>query len=44
MTINEIRARENLPRIEVGGDDVLVPLNMAPPDLMREILGGDNSD
>ncbi len=44
MTINEIRARENLPRIEEGGDDVMVPLNMAPPDLMREILGGDQGN
>lgn len=34
MTGNEIRGRENLPEME-GADDLLVPLNMAPTDLLR---------
>lgn len=38
ITINEMRAFENLPPVE-GGDDVHVPLNMAPADLLRESFG-----
>ncbi len=43
MTINEVRRAENLPEIE-GGDDVHVPLNMAPLDQLTTILGGKNGD
>jgi HK97 family phage portal protein len=43
MTINEVREAENLPRIE-GGDDIHVPLNMAPLDQLSSILGGNNGD
>ena len=43
MTINEVRRSENLPEIE-GGDDVHVPLNMAPLDQLNNILGGKNGD
>lgn len=39
MTQNEIRALENLPRID-GGDDLHVPLNMAPVGQLSEILTG----
>ena len=35
MSINEIRGRENLDRRE-GGDDLLVPLNMLPNDMIRQ--------
>lgn len=35
ITGNEIRDRENLPRME-GGDDLYAPLNMAPVDLLRD--------
>lgn len=34
MTGNEIRRRENLPDMD-GADDLLVPLNMTPTDLLR---------
>ena len=36
MTPNEIRAKENLPPVE-GGDDLHVPMNMAPLDQLRSI-------
>lgn len=42
-TPNEVRARENMPTIE-GGDDRLVPLNMAPADLVRDVLVGDPAE
>lgn len=35
ITQNEIRQRENMPLIE-GADDLHVPLNMAPSDLLRD--------
>lgn len=35
ITGNEIRDRENLPRM-AGGDDLYAPLNMAPVDLLRD--------
>ncbi|WP_287919914.1 phage portal protein [Comamonas sp.] len=35
ITANEIRERENLPRVD-GGDDLMAPLNMAPLDLLRQ--------
>lgn len=38
MSINEVRKAENLPERE-GADDLHVPLNMAPSDQLREILG-----
>lgn len=37
ITQNEIRQRENMPLID-GADDLHVPLNMAPSDLLGEIL------
>jgi len=40
MTINEVRRKENLPEID-GADDLLVPLNMAPADMLRDIQGED---
>jgi len=36
ITPNEIRSLENMPRID-GADDLHVPLNMAPIDLLRSI-------
>lgn len=36
ITANEIRDLENMPRID-GADELFVPLNMAPLDLVREI-------
>ena len=41
ITGNEIRDRENLPRME-GGDDLYAPLNMAPVDLVRDRYTQDN--
>jgi HK97 family phage portal protein len=38
ITQNEIRDLENMPRIE-GADDLHVPLNMAPSDMLAGILG-----
>lgn len=38
MTVNEIRDLEDYPRIE-GADDLMVPLNMAPLDTLRDIQG-----
>ena len=35
ITANEIRERENLPRVD-GADDLMAPLNMAPLDLLRQ--------
>lgn len=43
MTPNEVRTAENLPTQD-GGDDLHVPLNMAPIDQLREILGDDNGN
>lgn len=40
ITQNEIRSRENMPRI-VGADDLHVPLNMAPSDMLRDYFGKD---
>jgi len=37
ITQNEIRQRENMDTVE-GADDLHVPLNMAPSDLLGEIL------
>lgn len=37
ITQNEIRELENMPVMD-GADDLLVPLNMAPSDMMRELL------
>lgn len=37
ITQNEIRQRENMPTID-GADDLHVPLNMAPSDLLGQIL------
>lgn len=34
LTINEIRALENLPPVDVGGDELWAPLNFAPVDQM----------
>ncbi|QHI99356.1 phage portal protein [Xylophilus rhododendri] len=39
ITQNEIRELENMPLID-GADDLLVPLNMAPSDLLRGLLKG----
>lgn len=36
ITQNEIRSLENMPK-HAGADDLLVPLNMAPSDLLRSI-------
>lgn len=41
ITPNEIRSRENMP-LKPGADDLHVPLNMAPIDLLRQIQ--DNKD
>lgn len=38
ITQNEIRDLENMPRID-GADDLHVPLNMAPSDMLASILG-----
>jgi HK97 family phage portal protein len=40
ITANEIRDRENLPRMH-GGDDLYAPLNMAPVDLVRDLYTQD---
>lgn len=40
ITQNEIRQRENMPLIQ-GADDLHVPLNMAPSDMLRDYLGKD---
>ena len=40
ITQNEIRQRENMHTI-VGADDLHVPLNMAPSDLLRDALKKD---
>lgn len=40
ITVNEMREKENLPRVE-GGDDLHMPLNMAPLDQLREINADD---
>jgi HK97 family phage portal protein len=37
ITQNEIRELEDMPLMD-GADDLLVPLNMAPSDMMRELL------
>lgn len=37
ITQNEIRTKENLPLVE-GADDLHVPMNMAPSDLLGDIL------
>lgn len=37
ITQNEIRTRENMDRVD-GADDLHVPLNMAPSDMLTEIL------
>ena len=42
MSINEVRQSENLPKVE-GGDDMHVPLNMAPVDQLNAILGGNSN-
>ncbi|SFB96491.1 phage portal protein, HK97 family [Polaromonas sp. OV174] len=41
ITQNEIRDLENMPQIE-GADDLHVPLNMAPSDMLASILGDKN--
>jgi HK97 family phage portal protein len=43
ITGNEIRDRENLPRIE-GADDLFAPLNMAPIDLLRDHFSPNKGD
>jgi HK97 family phage portal protein len=43
MTQNEIRQLENMPTI-AGADDLHVPLNMAPSDLLREIQAAKNGE
>lgn len=40
ITINEAREMENLPKID-GGDDVHVPLNYSPLDLLRNSVAGE---
>lgn len=42
ITQNEIRQRENMPLID-GADDLHVPLNMAPSNLLGEILTHDKT-
>jgi HK97 family phage portal protein len=41
MTPNEVRAKKNLNRIE-GGDKLFIQQNMAPMDMLEEILKGKN--
>lgn len=41
MTPNEVRQRENMPRIE-GGDDIMRPLNQAPPVTAHSASEGDS--
>jgi HK97 family phage portal protein len=43
MTVNEVRELENLPRVE-GGDDLHMPLNMAPLDQLRTINDSGGND
>ena len=40
ITQNEIRSRENMPLID-GADDLHVPLNMAPSDMLRDYFKKD---
>lgn len=42
MSVNELREKESMPRVE-GGDDLHMPLNMAPLDELREIVSGDSN-
>lgn len=41
MTPNEVRAKKNLNRIE-GGDQLFIQQNMAPMEMLAEILEGKN--
>ena len=41
MTPNEVRAKKNLNKVE-GGDQLFIQQNMAPMDMLAEILQGKN--